>query len=240
MKRADAKCDHIKWSRRLDKNLHRSMVVNLEDTLWQRQNRVGAEYNSFVVTMTTRPADISLEQVHIMLLTHENSQKQHLLRQASMLGATHHITHDLTSLNNTNPFSGADKVLVSNANSFFVKDLSWKQVLLQCQLDRGLYKVSSSDSTASSSGPLFCTSINPSAFVVWKKNCRLWHSHLGHLADPTVNRVLQLFNEPPIISNSVCESCQTAKSHRLPFVVSNSRAIKSFSLLHIDLWVLLQ
>ena len=40
MKRADAKCDHIEWSIRLDKNLHRSMVVNLEDTLWQRQNRL--------------------------------------------------------------------------------------------------------------------------------------------------------------------------------------------------------
>ncbi|KAL6351271.1 hypothetical protein AAG906_035063 [Vitis piasezkii] len=320
-----------------EKNLHRSMVVNLEDTLWQRQNRLlmGWIYSTLTESIMSQIIGITtaqsvwnslermstainrarLMELRFMLQTtkkgnmkmmdyiltiqgiignlavigrldqqnsindnnliqvktatyHSSNRKKRKfqqpfyghfhqsydcchrfdnnyssLRNSQMIvlatpnitadnynswymdsGATHHITHDLTSLNNTNPFSGADKVLV----------------LLQCQLDRGLYKVSSSDSTAFSSGPLFCISINPYAFIVWKKNCRLWHSYLGHLVDPIVSRVLQLFNEPPIISNLVCETCQTAKSHRLPFVVSNSRAIKSFSLVHIDLWVLLQ
>lgn len=31
-------------------------------------------------------------------------------------------------------------------------------------------------------------------------------------------------------------SCQSAKSHRLPFVNSTSRAIKPFDLVHSDLW----
>ena len=48
------------------------MRISDTDHILYLLGRVGAEYNSFVVTMTTRPADISLEQVHIMLLTHEN------------------------------------------------------------------------------------------------------------------------------------------------------------------------
>lgn len=64
MKRADAKCDHIKWSRRLDKNLHRSMVVNLEDTLWQRQNRLlmGWIYSALTESIMSRIIGITTAQ----------------------------------------------------------------------------------------------------------------------------------------------------------------------------------
>ena len=33
-----------------------------------------------------------------------------------------------------------------------------------------------------------------------------------------------------------CNSCQLAKSHRLPFVNAHSRVIKPFDLVHFDLW----
>lgn len=33
-----------------------------------------------------------------------------------------------------------------------------------------------------------------------------------------------------------CTTCQLAKSHKLPFVMSNSRAMKPFDLIHSDLW----
>ena len=37
-------------------------------------------------------------------------------------------------------------------------------------------------------------------------------------------------------SFDLCSSCQLAKSHRLPFVLSESKAIKPFDLVYFDLW----
>ena len=37
-------------------------------------------------------------------------------------------------------------------------------------------------------------------------------------------------------SFDLCSSCQLAKSHRLPFVLSESKAMKPFDLVHSDLW----
>ena len=49
--------------------------------------------------------------------------------------------------------------------------------------------------------------------------------------------MLKLCNVQQSVSSSdFCNSCQLAKSHRLPFVNSNSRALKPFELVHTDLW----
>ena len=68
-------------------------------------------------------------------------------------GATHHITHDLTSLNNTNPFSGADKVLVSNGKTLDISNttqfiipskiypITLNKVLNVPQISTNLFKV---------------------------------------------------------------------------------------------------
>ncbi|RVW19923.1 Retrovirus-related Pol polyprotein from transposon RE2 [Vitis vinifera] len=64
----------------------------------------------------------------------------------------------------------------------------------------------------------------------------LWHFRLGHLARKIVNKVLSACSLPPEHWTGVCEPCQMAKSHRLPFTLSESRASQPFALVHSDLW----
>ena len=49
---------------------------------------------------------------------------------------------------------------------------------------------------------------------------------MSHLDDVSTN----------ILNKFICDSCQMAKFHRVPFSVSNSRATTSFELVHADLW----
>jgi hypothetical protein len=57
-------------------------------------------------------------------------------------------------------------------------------------------------------------------FGVNKPSTTRWHSRLGHLALPIVARVLRDHKLPFVsdsTSESVCDSCQKAKSHQLPY-----------------------
>ena len=64
----------------------------------------------------------------------------------------------------------------------------------------------------------------------------LWHFRLGHLTHKIVNKVLSACSLPPIHWTSVCEPCQMAKSHCLPFILSKSRVSQPFALVHSNLW----
>ena len=64
----------------------------------------------------------------------------------------------------------------------------------------------------------------------------LWHTRLGHPASTVVNRVLTSCNLPTKLSVGVCDTCQMAKSHRLPFSLSSFRALQPLNLVHSDLW----
>ena len=66
----------------------------------------------------------------------------------------------------------------------------------------------------------------------------LWHFRLGHPAHKIVNKVMSACSLPPEHWTSVCEPCQMAKSHRLPFTLFESRVSQPFALIHSDLWVL--
>jgi len=65
----------------------------------------------------------------------------------------------------------------------------------------------------------------------------LWHHRLGHVTTEIVTKVLQRCN----IScgknkDTVCSSCQLAKSHRLPTHLSASCASKPLELVHTNIW----
>ncbi|KAL6322734.1 hypothetical protein AAG906_015420 [Vitis piasezkii] len=260
---------------------------------------LGAEYNSFVITVTSGHDPLSLEEIHSMLLTHENRlEQQHTTEETNLLqanittmniqghkkknikneswymdtGATHHLTPNLNKLNSHTPFAGSDKVMVGNAsrslnlknilhvpqlttnlisvnrlctdnnvtvefftNGFVVKDQASKKALLQGNLNYGLYKLSSSAPSRRYQDPddnklagrTSLTTEVPcmSSTLQLSNKADLWHFRLGHPARKIVNKVL-----------SVCEPCQMAKSHRLPFTLSESRASQPFALVHSNLW----
>ena len=55
-------------------------------------------------------------------------------------------------------------------------------------------------------------------------------------AHKIVNKVLSACSLPLEHWTGVCEPCQMAKSHRLPFTLSESRASQPFALAHSNLW----
>ena len=55
-------------------------------------------------------------------------------------------------------------------------------------------------------------------------------------AHKIVNKVLSACSLPPEHWTGVCEPCQMEKSHRVPFTLFESKASRSFALVHSDLW----
>ena len=130
---------------------------------------------------------------------------------------------------------------------FLVKDQASGRVLLQGILEDGLYKVSSLVTTLPSlavsfslGSPLVLVtqlSFNHvQAFITQHNNIILWHNRLGHPASNVVTQVMRSYNLKFSKSFDFCSSCQLAKSHRLPFVLSKSKSIKPFDLVHFNLW----
>ena len=121
-------------------------------------------------------------------------------------------------------------------NCFVVKDLRSKQILLQGNLDRGLYKAIANSTLHDA------VAAPPISFISHTSNVsnlpNLWHNRLGHPAFPIVNKVLQSCSQKsfPVSQFDFCNSCQFGKSHRLPFTNSSSRAVQPFELIHTDLW----
>ncbi|CAH9084243.1 unnamed protein product, partial [Cuscuta europaea] len=65
----------------------------------------------------------------------------------------------------------------------------------------------------------------------------LWHSRLGH---PSIKvlRLLGYLNKPLLHfdQNNVCDVCMRGKQTRDSFVVSSTRAVEPFELIHCDIW----
>src|SRR6185312_7220264 len=76
-------------------------------------------------------------------------------------------------------------------------------------------------------------------YGVNKPSTSRWHSRLGHPAFPIVERVLKN-NDLSFSSDnsveSVCDSCQRAKSHQLPYGTSSSISTSPLELIFSDVW----
>jgi histone deacetylase 1/2 len=107
---------------------------------------------------------------------------------------------------------------------FFLKDRITRRTLLKGQSWRRLY-------------PLPQSSLKQ-AYSVFKPSLDRWHSRLGHPSIPIVKQVVNKFNLPYLdLSNeSVCNACQQAKSHQLPFPVSSSVSQHPLELVFSNVW----
>ncbi|CAL9242897.1 unnamed protein product, partial [Arabidopsis halleri] len=108
---------------------------------------------------------------------------------------------------------------------FCVKDLQTRRKILRCDSPRPLYTITPPAPT-------------PLAFTASAPFGTLWHRRLGH---PGINTLNSLATSGFIHLNktdmtTLCHACQLGKHVRLPFHSSNSRAFKSFDLIHSDLW----
>ena len=67
----------------------------------------------------------------------------------------------------------------------------------------------------------------------------LWHSRLGHPSSTIVSRVVTDNNLPCASESnniSVCDACQQAKSHQLPYSRSSYVSTSPFELVYSDVW----
>lgn len=66
-----------------------------------------------------------------------------------------------------------------------------------------------------------------------------WHDRLGHPSFPVVQQVLSK-NKLPVVCEhnpeTICDSCQRAKSHQLPYPISTSVSVKPLQLTFSDVW----
>jgi hypothetical protein len=119
---------------------------------------------------------------------------------------------------------------------FLIKDRAMKTTLHQGRCEGGLYPLELSQKESKRSKQVF---------GVGRPSTSRWHSRLGHPTFPIVECVLRrkdLINvhECAFVSDhsseSVCNSCQRAQSHQLPYFCSNKVAVAPLELIHSDVW----
>lgn len=137
------------------------------------------------------------------------------------------------------------------SNCCAVKDLKTKKILLQGELNDGLYQLQlppfKPDSTSfqpNHQNNFQCFSTKSSSDQlssvsrISTSQLDLWHRRLGHPSIQVMSQVFKScnktlkYNEIP----SFCESCKFGKSHALPFNTSTSHAENPLDLIHTDVW----
>ena len=111
---------------------------------------------------------------------------------------------------------------------FLVKDKVTRNIILQGRSRGGLYPLpfsrASSHARHASSGVKISSS--------------QWHQRLGHPSNKVVQNIVRS-NNLPCSSNfesSVCDACQRAKSHQLPYNSSSRVSHTPLELIHTDVW----
>ncbi|RVW65975.1 Retrovirus-related Pol polyprotein from transposon RE1 [Vitis vinifera] len=169
-----------------------------------------------------------------LLITQVGHSFLHISAKPFVLHNVLHVPQLTSNLISVSKFcTDNNTILEFHPFSFFVKDKDTKVTLLQGQLERGLYKFPTSSinsPTASSKHQVFLTKTQPTTM--------LWHQRVGH---PSAIILQKIFHTCNISYNSnktidVCNACCYAKSHKIPFSLSTSRASSPLELIHANLW----
>ncbi|KAB1227925.1 Retrovirus-related Pol polyprotein from transposon TNT 1-94 [Morella rubra] len=119
-----------------------------------------------------------------------------------------------------------------HADSFCVKDLRTKELLLRGPTKHGLYVFPSTSTEIGSTS-------SPQAYVGERTSVPHWHHRLGHPSLQVVRKILHRFQLPVDVhpaTSGLCSACCQAKSHTLPFSRSTSPVTRPLQLLFMDVW----
>jgi histone deacetylase 1/2 len=109
---------------------------------------------------------------------------------------------------------------------FVIKDQATRRILFRGPCYGGLY-------------PLMPIS-TPSkhAYITIKPSSSTWHRRLGHPSSFVVQQVLRTNKIAYTLESTpyVCDSCQLAKSHQLPYPTSSSRSTVPLEQIFSDVW----
>ena len=111
---------------------------------------------------------------------------------------------------------------------FLIKDRATRKVLYRGRCVRGLYPLI----------PEF-RRFNKQACGAIKLSSTRWHDRLGHASFSLVEKLLRK-NKLSFVGErnveTICDSCQCAKSHELPYPISTSVSTKPLQLIFSDVW----
>jgi histone deacetylase 1/2 len=112
---------------------------------------------------------------------------------------------------------------------FCVKDKATKKVILHGRSHGGLYPIRFNKAPPSSSRQ---------ASVSVKVSPSQWHQCLGHPSNNVVHTIVKTHELSCSSDNSslVCDACQHAKSHQLPYTASSRVSTVPLELIHSDVW----
>ncbi|KAE8655314.1 Coatomer subunit epsilon-1 [Hibiscus syriacus] len=120
-----------------------------------------------------------------------------------------------------------------HSDKCFVKDERTGRILLEGKLENGLYCF---NKIARMDGMLHqVTAPAEEKDVKSNKSFWLWHRRLGH---PVSKILSSLFHVKNVVNDNseICVACQLGKSHRLPFMQSDTVYSRLFELVETDVW----
>ncbi|KAJ1701542.1 hypothetical protein LUZ63_001321 [Rhynchospora breviuscula] len=117
-------------------------------------------------------------------------------------------------------------IIEFSSQNCVVKEQGTHKILLHGILNNGLYQI-------------VCNSSQHQALQVsTAASSTLWHYRLAHCAHTVLDKLVKakLIQSRPNKCNFVCDGCNKAKAHKLPFVPSINNATKPLEVVHSDLW----
>jgi histone deacetylase 1/2 len=125
--------------------------------------------------------------------------------------------------------SDNDVFIEFHRHFFCVKDKATKNIILQGRSRGGLYPVPFHRASSSTTRH---------AFSGVKLSFRQWHQRLGHPSNNVVQSTVKNNSLlcSPNSDSSVCDACQRAKSHQLPYNHSTRVSTAPLELVHTDVW----
>ena len=147
--------------------------------------------------------------LHLKNILHVPSASKNLL-------SVHKLTHDNDVFLEFHPFF------------FLIKDQATRRTLFKGPCHGGLYPLV----------PFSTGSSSKHAFLTIKPSSSTWHCRLGHPPSFVVQQVLRkhTLSHSPEINPYICDSCQLAKSHQLPYPVSTSISSVPLEQVFSDVW----
>jgi histone deacetylase 1/2 len=139
-----------------------------------------------------------------------------------------HVPSASKNLLSTHRFTLDNHVYIEFHPFFFlIKDQATRRILFRGPCHGGLYPLM----------PFFSES-SKHAFITIKPSSSTWHRRLGHPSSFIVQQVLRRnkIAYTPEITPYVCDSCQLAKSHQLPYPISTSRSTVPLEQVFSDVW----
>jgi histone deacetylase 1/2 len=181
--------------------------------------------------LTTRERYNGQEQIHGpngkgMDIHHIGQSLYHTPNRSFQLKNILHVPDATKNLLSTHKLASDNHAFIEHWPDFFsIKDQDTKKILLQGRSVGGLYPM-----------PASSWSSNKQALGV--QSSSHWHRRLGHPSSAVVQKILRENNIPFRESNkeSVCDACQKAKSHQLPYPKSSSESSFPLELVFSDVW----